>query len=139
LFALANAASQPNPVLTYTGAYMNTVVALLAFGTILCSLVSLAFKIVEKYCCFSTILFLISSLLMSLCFVIIITTAEEVGADNLPEIYFFLLIWIGYPAVYLLQFAQKSVKFPLDSFFCILDVLSKAVFGIWTVQKSFPP
>ena len=82
-------------------------------------------------------LFLSSVGLMSLLFVIILTTAHEVGATHIAEIYVFLLSWIGYPIAYIVL--MRFPSWSTDIMFGPLDVFCKAVFALWVVQKSFYP
>lgn len=84
-------------------------------------------------------LFVIGLLMMTFLFVIILMTAEEVEATHITEVYFFLLFWIGYPLAYLLLMVKALPYWAVDILFAPLDIVCKATFALWAVQKAFYP
>ena len=148
LLALAQHSTLGGVPTTFTGGYIYTMVALLSLATILVSVVNLVaydewFIPIEKdlwggHMIVRRMLFLVGLCTMALVFVVILLTAEEVGADHSVEIYLFLLSWIGYPLVYILMLFEVPFWLP-DLLFAPLDVFAKAVFGLWVAQKAWVP
>jgi hypothetical protein len=141
---LALAQTGPGTAATFTGAYISTLVGLLAFFTVMISCINLiAFDDwhvkLSRYTVLRVIMFLISLCLMTFLFVIILMTAEEVNATNIVEVYVFLLFWIGYPIAYVLLMVKALPYWSVDVLFGPMDVVCKAIFALWVVQKSFYP
>jgi hypothetical protein len=144
------ALSGPGTPVTFTGSYISTLVALLSFFTILLSVINLLMfddwhvplDQNEKWQnqIGRPLMFLASLGLMAFNFVIILVTAEEVGATHIREVYAFLLFWIGYPLSYLiLAIVSKDGLLSPEVLLSPLDVICKAIFALWVVQKSFSP
>jgi hypothetical protein len=119
-------------------------VALLAFFTIIVSCINLiAFDDwhvkTGHWWGVRMLLFVIGLLLMTFLFVIILMTAEEVEATHITECYVFLLFWIGYPLAYFLLMVKALPFWAVDILFAPLDVVCKAIFALWVVQKAFYP
>ena len=144
------ALSGPGTPVTFTGSYISTLVALLSFFTILLSVINLLMfddwhvpldnKEKSQNQIGRSLMFLASLGLMAFNFVIILVTAEEVGATHIREVYVFLLFWIGYPLSYLiLANVSKNGLLSPEVLLSPLDVICKAIFALWVVQKSFLP
>lgn len=131
---------------TFTGPYIYMLVGILAFVTIFISVVQLlAFKdwyvkdsrkqvMMLRLC-----MFVSSVCVMALLFVIVLLTAEEVGAYDIVEVYVFLLSWIGYPVVYVLLTVLPTYFQPwsVDLMFGPLDVFCKGIFAVWVIHKTY--
>jgi bacteriorhodopsin len=141
---LALAQTGPGTATTFTGAYISALVGLLAFFTVMISCINLiAFDDwhvkIGKWTGLRITMFLVSLCLMTFLFVIILMTAEEVGASHIVECYFFLLMWLGYPLAYLLLMVKALPYWSVDVLFGPLDVFCKAIFALWVMQKAFYP
>ena len=142
LLALARTSTAGTLPETFTGDFTYTLVALLAFGTVLLSLINLAafddWHIPSpEYAMLRVLLFAGSVCMMAFLFVIVLLTAEETGADHISEVYAFLLAWVGYPVAYLLLITGLLPYWFIDCLFAPLDIFCKAIFALWVVQKAF--
>ena len=122
---------------TFTGPYIYTYVALLAFGTILVSAINIVCYRDWHVARGITSLFLTGVVFMTGVFVIVLTTAEEVSASHKFEVYLFLLLWIGYPFAYVILYYLSRPYCYGDYMFAVLDIACKGIFALWMVHVEF--
>lgn len=143
LLSLATTSTSGGQPVTFVGPEMYTLVAFLAFGVILTSLINLLafndWSIPTTLFCARWSLYLVGCCLMALLLVIILITAEEVQSDHLAMVYLFSLLWLGYPVVTLASSFNWLSFYDADVAYAVLDVASKGAFAIWVVQKTFYP
>ena len=128
----------------WASSYLELTVALLAFATIALSYFAVArFNVtIDKelgrsaFCVFvCTLIFSLGA--MGATLGIIYALAEKTGTDNLENILSFSIPWAGYAIVYLAQANGGIADHVCDVLFSLLDVYSKAVFGLVTLFNLF--
>jgi len=128
----------------WTGPYLELSVALLAFATIALSYFAVAgfgVTITDELHGSAYVAFVftyIGSLgAMGATLGIIYTLAVQTGTENLANILSFSIPWSGYAVVYLVQANGGIADHVCDVLYTLLDVYSKAVFGLVTLFNLF--
>jgi bacteriorhodopsin len=128
----------------FAGPYLELTVALLAFATIALSYFAVAgFGVTitveldgPAYLAF--VFTYIGSLgAMGATLGIVYALAGQTGTDNLANILSFSIPWSGYAVVYLVQANGGIADHVCDVLYTVLDVYSKAVFGLVTLFNLF--
>lgn len=128
----------------FAGPYLELTVALLAFATIALSYFAVAgFGVTitgeldgSAYVAF-VFTYVASLGAMGATLGIIYALAGQTGTDNLANILSFSIPWSGYAVVYLVQANRGIADHVCDVLYTLLDVYSKAVFGLVTLFNLF--
>jgi len=127
----------------WAGPYLDLTVGLLAFATIALSYFAVAgFNVTVTELNGSGYIVFALTYIGSFCTMggamgIIYALAGQTGTANLANILSFSIPWAGYAVVYLVQANMAISVHVCDVLYTVLDVYSKAVFGLVTVFNLF--